>query len=427
MPLPATVVMIPPEDTLGMRHNEPRRARNMLKWILILSASAALVSHGRAATRAQCSELLRRGLEDKNPETRKQAVVALSLAGQSGPLFSRLEEMLQDKDVEVRQAVVVSLAEVKNKSATAALHKALEDEVPEVSFTAAKALWARNDPAGKQALLAILAGESKTSSSFFSKQKREALRMMHTPQTTFLFAVRQGARFAPVPGLGAGMASMQSILTDSEVPGRELSTYAFPRFEKTEKAGRISNVFWCLDQENYCGSDDIEGISGSHCSNPRAARSSLSSWWSDASARGLGDAKPQKLRRLFLRPTLHRDHPPDREPATRLSNLRLACSLETIHRRDPLRSNGQSRTLPPNLLATGPRGSRRHGQRQIESRDGHSVQSQFQDSAGLRIPLSELRIRSLRSRRDVLERPLAAVRPTGKWLDLACFGARHLL
>jgi HEAT repeat protein len=115
---------------------------------------------------------------------------------------------------------VVSLAEVKNKSATAALHKALEDEVPEVSFTAAKALWARNDRAGKQALLAILAGETKTSSSFFSKQKREALRMMHTPRTTFLFAVRQGARFAPVPGLGAGIASMQSILTDSEVPGR---------------------------------------------------------------------------------------------------------------------------------------------------------------------------------------------------------------
>ena len=220
MPLPAAVVMIPPEDTLRMRHNEPRRSRNTLKWILILSASAALVSQGRPATQAQCSELLRRGLEDKNPETRKQAVVALSLAGQHGPLFARLEEMLRDKDVEVRQAVVVSLAEMKNKSATAALHKALEDEAPEVSFTAAKVLWARNDPAGKQALLAVLAGESKTSSSFFSKQKREALRMMHMPRTTFLFAVRQGARFAPVPGLGEGIASMQSILTDSGVPGR---------------------------------------------------------------------------------------------------------------------------------------------------------------------------------------------------------------
>jgi HEAT repeat protein len=89
----------------------------LVKWILILSAPAALVSQGRAATQAQCSELLRQGLEDKNPETRKQAVVALSLAGQRGALFARMEEMLRDKDVEVRQAVVLSLAEVKNKSA----------------------------------------------------------------------------------------------------------------------------------------------------------------------------------------------------------------------------------------------------------------------------------------------------------------------
>ena len=133
-----------------------------MKWMWILSASAVLVSHSGAATQEQCRELLRRGLEDKNPETRKEAVVAVSLAAQRGPLFARLEEMLQDKDVEVRQAVVVSLAEVKNKGSTAALRKALEDEVPEVSFTAARALWARNDPVGKRALLAVLARESKT-------------------------------------------------------------------------------------------------------------------------------------------------------------------------------------------------------------------------------------------------------------------------
>jgi HEAT repeat protein len=114
----------------------------------------------------------------------------------------------------------VILSEVKTRRATAALHKALEDEVPEVSFTAAKALWARNDPAGKQALLDILAGDSRTSSKFLSKQKREALRMMHTPRTTFLFAVREGAGFIPFPGVGEGIASMQSILTDSGVSGR---------------------------------------------------------------------------------------------------------------------------------------------------------------------------------------------------------------
>jgi HEAT repeat protein len=51
--------------------------------------------------------------------------------------------MLQDRDVEVRRAVVASLADVKSQSATTALRKALDDAVPEVSFAAAKALWAR--------------------------------------------------------------------------------------------------------------------------------------------------------------------------------------------------------------------------------------------------------------------------------------------
>jgi HEAT repeat protein len=191
-----------------------------LELLLITLLMAGFVPRGLAATEAQCAELLRRGLEASNPDTRKEAVIALSLASSQGPLFDQLERMLQDKDVEVRQAVVASLAEVNTKSATAALRKAMEDPTPEVSFAAAKALWVRHDQMARAELLAVLTGESKASSSFFSKQKRDALRMMHTPKTTFLFALRQGAGFAPVPGLGEGIASMQGILTDSGVSGR---------------------------------------------------------------------------------------------------------------------------------------------------------------------------------------------------------------
>jgi HEAT repeat protein len=194
-----------------------------MRWILIVSMAAALVTRGLAATDAQCIEMLRHSLDAGNPETRKQAVLALSLASGRGPLFDQLVRMLQDKDVEVRQAVVASLADVKSERATAALHEALEDSVPEVSFAAARALWARHDRAGRAALLAVLGGESKTSSNFFSKQKRDALRMMHTPRTTFLFAVQHGVGFIPVPGLGLGVASMQGILANSGVPGRALA------------------------------------------------------------------------------------------------------------------------------------------------------------------------------------------------------------
>lgn len=44
--------------------------------------------------------------------------------------------------------------------------------------------------------------------------------MLHTPKTLFLFALQQGANFAPVPGLGAGVSSLQGILSDQGVSGR---------------------------------------------------------------------------------------------------------------------------------------------------------------------------------------------------------------
>ncbi len=185
-------------------------------WLLTLAALPCIA----AVTDKQCTDLLQHALIASNPETRKMAVVALSLAAENGALFDQLQTMLHDKDVEVRLAVIAGLQELKTRPAIGALHTALADAAPEVSFAAAKALWALDDPAGKRELLAVLAGENKTSSSFFTKQTREAIRMMHTPRTTFLYAVRQGVGFAPVPGLGMGVSSMQQILTDPGISGR---------------------------------------------------------------------------------------------------------------------------------------------------------------------------------------------------------------
>jgi HEAT repeat protein len=187
-----------------------------LAWLLTLLAAPCVA----AVTDQQCTDLLKQALVASNPETRKIAVVALSLAATNGPLFTQLEAMLKDKDLEVRLAVVEGLQDVKTKPAIAALHTALDDPTPEVSFAAAKALWALDDPAGKRALLAVLAGDNKTASGFYSKEKRQAIRMMHTPRTTILYAVRQGVGFAPVPGLGMGISSMQQILSDPSVSGR---------------------------------------------------------------------------------------------------------------------------------------------------------------------------------------------------------------
>lgn len=168
----------------------------------------------------RCQDILGKALKDKNPDTRKQAAIALSLAGSTEPFPSELEALLDDKDVEVRLAAISGLAEIKNGRTVAALHKALDDDVPEVSFAAARALWALHDPEGKKVLLSILSGETKASSGYIAKQKREALRMLHTPKTAFLFAVKEGAGMAPIPGLGQGISSMEALLSDPSVSGR---------------------------------------------------------------------------------------------------------------------------------------------------------------------------------------------------------------
>jgi HEAT repeat protein len=164
--------------------------------------------------------LLDNSLKDKNPDTRMHAVQALGLASANEPYLSQLEAMLGDKDVPVRLAAITSLVDLKNQRTVPTLLRALDSDVPEVSFAAAKALWALDDPSGHEALVAVLSGDSKTSSGFITKEKRDALRMLHTPQTLFLFAVKEGAAFAPVPGLGAGISSLQGLLSDPGVSGR---------------------------------------------------------------------------------------------------------------------------------------------------------------------------------------------------------------
>src|ERR1700682_1075034 len=130
------------------------------------------------AVKDQAWGYIAEALKDKNPDTRLQAVQSMGLIGAHEPYTSTLEGMLDDKDVQVRVATVQSLVDLKNKGTVPALKKALADPVPEVSFAAAKALYGLKDPDGVDAQMSVLARELKTSSSFITKQKRDALRML---------------------------------------------------------------------------------------------------------------------------------------------------------------------------------------------------------------------------------------------------------
>ena len=179
------------------------------------SASQQTALHDRA------EGLLNDSLKDKNPDTRKQAVEALGLAGTREPYLSEVVSMLDDKDVERPAGNRCESDGPEEQTHDRRLvQKALNDEVPEVSFAAAKALWTLKDPSGRDALVAVLSGETKTASGFLTRQKREALRMFQTPRTLFTFAFNQGIGLVPVPGLGLGVSSLRGILSDPGVSGR---------------------------------------------------------------------------------------------------------------------------------------------------------------------------------------------------------------
>ena len=173
-----------------------------------------------APEEARASLELGKGLSDKNPDIRKEAVAALGLAAAREPYLGGLAGGLDDKDVYVRLAAVQSLVDLRQKSAIPALDKALYDDAPEVSFAAAKALWALGDPRGRAALLGVLSGESETASGPLTSQKRDMLRMFHTPRTLMLFAVKQGIGLVPLPGVGEGVSSLTLLLSDASVSGR---------------------------------------------------------------------------------------------------------------------------------------------------------------------------------------------------------------
>jgi HEAT repeat protein len=174
--------------------------------------SSSLMSAASAnANVKRCRAILKEGRAAKNPDVRIQAVQAMSLVGPTTGNLNDLASMFADSDVDVRSAVVASLADFKNPGTIPILRKALEDPVAEVEFSAARALYQFRDQEAQKFLADVVSGETKGSSNFFSKQERSYLRLLHTPTK---LVVTTAELAVPVPFFGVGVSSIQGILLD---------------------------------------------------------------------------------------------------------------------------------------------------------------------------------------------------------------------
>lgn len=165
--------------------------------------------------------VLRAGFDSKDFRVRIGAISAVGMAGRNEILLSRVDDSLQDKNVEVRLAAVHALADIKSSQSEGALRKAMEtDTVPEVSFAAAKVLAGWRDREGIGFLEEVYEGKRKTKSDLLRQQERSFFSEFHSFPSGMMFIVSKGIGYAPVPGAGEGFSALTLLLKDPGLSDR---------------------------------------------------------------------------------------------------------------------------------------------------------------------------------------------------------------
>jgi HEAT repeat protein len=169
----------------------------------------------------RAQNVLKDGLDAKDPDERIQAIQASGLIGLNEKLRAQLEEALKDDNVEVRIAAINTLADLKSTRSIPALRERLtEDKTPEVIFAAAKALYAMHNEAGKTALYNVYTGKEKATSDILHTDARKFMNNFHSLQSTGMFFLTTGLGYVPVPGVGEGFSAITGLLSDPNLSPR---------------------------------------------------------------------------------------------------------------------------------------------------------------------------------------------------------------
>jgi hypothetical protein len=190
-----------------------------MKLALLLLPAFALLADNAVEAR----KVLTEGSQSKEGDQRRETAIAMSLISAKDSAASLIETMLTDKDYQVRVAATETLGEWNDTKRLPLLRTMMQDEVPEVAFAAAKAMYGMKQPEGREALQAVFEGDMKAKSSFFKKEMMNSWRRLKTPKSALLFTVSRGIGFVPVPGIGAGYNAMVGMLGDAEFSVRAVS------------------------------------------------------------------------------------------------------------------------------------------------------------------------------------------------------------
>jgi hypothetical protein len=139
---------------------------------------------------------------------RTQAFAALGTMGSDEHAAKLIAEGIGGHDSDVRVAAILAAGQTRNPHLIPRLQAALDDDDPQVAYTAALTLWKLHDLSGEDLLLAVAVGDRKVKPGLIKASKHKAATDLHSPKTLAMIGVNQGSGFFLGP-FGVGLKAIE--------------------------------------------------------------------------------------------------------------------------------------------------------------------------------------------------------------------------
>jgi HEAT repeat protein len=163
--------------------------------------------------------VLKPGLADTNPLTRRQTVTATGSIGLDPEAIRLVEAALQDHDSLIRATAAAELGEMKSRQSFPALKAALDDSAGEVGYAAAKSLWDMGDKTGRGFLEDVVAGQQNATDGGVKGALHRANRLRYDPKAMAVLGAKSasGALLGP---FNIGVLAAEQVFKNGAVAVR---------------------------------------------------------------------------------------------------------------------------------------------------------------------------------------------------------------
>lgn len=188
--------------------------RIKLTIALVLPAASLLAQPEKTAW-----DVLKPGLMDTNPLTRRQAVTATGSIGLDPEAVRLVEAALKDHDSLIRATAAAELGEMKSRESLPVLRAALDDPAGEVGYAAAKALWDMGDKTGRGFIEDVVAGQQTATDGGVKGALHRANRLRYDPKAMAVLGAKSasGALLGP---FNIGVLAAEQVFKNGAVAVR---------------------------------------------------------------------------------------------------------------------------------------------------------------------------------------------------------------